>query len=105
MSYQILNDFNGNVRNDGVRRLSDGAFIPNDELNRDWKIYNQWLSAGNQPEMPSATDPIKLKTQRDNFYKNDLSMVAMYQLAKEKDPTLEFSAYLDALEIQKINIP
>lgn len=42
MSYR-LTDF-------GVQRIADSANIPNDERNRDWQEYQEWLKAGNTPD-------------------------------------------------------
>ena len=36
----------------GVIRASDGASIPADDRNRDWRAYQEWLSEGN------VADPI-----------------------------------------------
>ena len=36
----------------GVIRASDRASIPNDDRNRDWRAYQEWLAAGN------TADPI-----------------------------------------------
>lgn len=33
----------------GVRRLSDGAYIPLDPENTDYQEYLKWLDAGNVP--------------------------------------------------------
>lgn len=42
--------------NGGVIRLADGAFIPADDDNRDWRAYQDWLAAGN---VPAADDTVK----------------------------------------------
>jgi hypothetical protein len=41
--------------NTSIRRLSDNAFIPADERNRDYREYLAWVEAGNEPLPP---DPI-----------------------------------------------
>ena len=43
----------------GVIRTSDNASIPDDDRNRDWRAYQEWLSAGNtaDPIPTPVTDP------------------------------------------------
>ncbi|MCG9081073.1 DUF4376 domain-containing protein [Laribacter hongkongensis] len=55
----------------GVVRLSDGAVIPQDDGNRDWRDYQEWLSAGNIPFPAQTADEAKaakwdaIKSERD----------------------------------------
>jgi hypothetical protein len=44
-----------------VHRLSDGAFIPNDEKNPDWRAYLAWKEEGNVPG-PAPDVPPELKS-------------------------------------------
>jgi hypothetical protein len=39
-----------------IKRLSDGAFIPNDPGNRDYREYLEWIEGGNTP-LPAPPPP------------------------------------------------
>lgn len=41
--YQLKEDF------DGIFRVADNAWIPNDSMNHDWREYQAWLADGNEP--------------------------------------------------------
>lgn len=40
-----------------IVRLSDGAFIPNDPENSDFRAYQRWVDEGNAPEPPEPARP------------------------------------------------
>lgn len=42
----------------GVQRLSDGAFIPDDPRNHDWRDYQAWLAKGNVPQLADPPPPL-----------------------------------------------
>lgn len=41
------------INSNFIRRLEDGALIPNDLANTDWQTYQEWLSQGNTPLPPN----------------------------------------------------
>lgn len=54
----------------GVRRLSDGAFIPDDPDNRDYARYLRWLDAGNTPApAPVAPTPTQFELDQNRYQK------------------------------------
>ena len=54
MTYQL-------TTSTSIKRLSDGAFIPNDPGNRDYRDYLEWVEAGNTPEpAPEPPAPVEL---------------------------------------------
>jgi len=53
-----------------VIRLSDGACIPPEPLNRDWQRYQAWVAAGNKAEAADEPDPneAKITAQKQAAY-------------------------------------
>lgn len=44
------------ISGNGVSRLNGAQWIPNDPANTDWRVYLQWLAAGNTPD-PALPPP------------------------------------------------
>lgn len=47
--YKLVNNLSG-TETGAIKRLSDGAFIPLDAENKDYREYLAWVALGNTPE-------------------------------------------------------
>ena len=52
-TYQYCKNFTGQIVDNCIRRLPDGAVIPNDPANTDWQAYQAWLAQGHTPLPPA----------------------------------------------------
>lgn len=51
----------------GIRRISDGAVIPDDPDNADWRAYQAWLEEENEPEDPAPLPSARIIVSRLRF--------------------------------------
>jgi hypothetical protein len=51
---EVLDPITSEISNQVIKRLPDGAWIPNDPENTDWQAYQVWISEGNTPLPPDA---------------------------------------------------
>ena len=63
-----------------IKRLSDGAFIPNDPANTDYAAYLACVEAGNMPEpAPEPPAPVEL-TPAEKLARSGLTVAELKEL-------------------------
>ena len=67
MYQQVNNLASGAINATLIRRVSDGAFIPADERNADWRDYLAWVAEGNEPEPPAVPEPVRDRTPAEKL--------------------------------------
>ena len=73
MTYQL-------TTSTSIKRLSDGAFIPNDPGNRDYRQYLEYLAAGNTPEPAPPLEPAPILTTEQKLNAAGLTVAELKEL-------------------------
>jgi hypothetical protein len=63
-----------------IIRLTDGATIPNDPGNRDYREYLEWVEAGNTPEPAPEPEPIPVLTTEQKLEAAGLTVAELKKL-------------------------
>ena len=86
-----------------VIRVSDGAVIPADPLNSDWREYQDWLAAGGVPD-PYVPPPLPVPTSANKLgLKRALAEIGLWDQVKAAiaaDPDIQEEWDL-AIEIRR----
>ena len=86
-----------------VIRVSDGAVIPADPLNSDWREYQDWLAAGGVPD-PYVPPPLPVPTSASKLgLKRALAEIGLWDQVKAAiaaDPDIQEEWDL-AIEIRR----
>ena len=63
-----------------IKRLFDGATIPNEPANRDYREYLEWVEAGNTPEPAPEPEPIPVLTTEQKLEAAELTVAELKEL-------------------------
>ena len=63
-----------------IKRLSDGAFIPNDPGNRDYAAYLAWVEEGNMPDPAPVPEPAPVLTTEQKLNAAGLTVAELKEL-------------------------
>ena len=73
MTYQL-------TASDLILRTTDGAFIPPDPGNRDYRDYLEYLAAGNTPEPAPPLEPAPILTTEQKLNAAGLTVAELKEL-------------------------
>ena len=63
-----------------IKRLSDGATIPNDPGNRDYAAYLAWVEEGNMPDPAPVPEPAPVLTTEQKLNAAGLTVAELKEL-------------------------
>ena len=87
----------------GVIRTSDNASIPDDDGNRDWRAYQEWVNAGNTaaPYVPEPVTINQVQAQRRQAFAQEADpLFFKWQVGSGTE-----QAWLDAREAVQARLP
>lgn len=70
MYQQVIDPVTGAISETLIRRVADGAFIPADEQNADYRDYLAWIAEGNElapVEALALPKPVREMTPAEKF--------------------------------------
>lgn len=83
----------------GVIRLSDNAFIPNDPANTDWQEYQEWLKEGNEPLPMYTPNELRQKLKNDMLFLRNMRINNVVKIEYEYDDLADVYVYTNDPEL------
>jgi hypothetical protein len=88
------------LTDDGVQRRSDGMWIPDEPLNREWRKYQAWVAEGNLPDpkpLPPAKPPVADRVE--SMITSSETLLALVRRMAKKESITE-RALLDEIRAE-----
>ena len=80
MYQQVKDPVTGAVSATLIRRVADGAFIPADEQNADYRDYLAWIAEGNEQAPAAAPEPVRERTPAEKLVAAGLTVAELKTL-------------------------
>ena len=80
MYQQVKDPVTGAISATLIRRVSDGAFIPADEQNADYRDYLAWIAGGNALPPAADPEPVRERTPAEKLVASGLTVAELKTL-------------------------
>ena len=80
MYQQVIDPVTGTISATLIRRVSDGAFIPADERNADYRDYLAWIAGGNALPPAADPEPVRQRTPAEKLVAAGLTVAELKTL-------------------------
>lgn len=67
MYQQVIDPVTGTISATLIRRVADGAFIPADEQNADYRDYLAWIAEGSELAPAAVPEPVRERTPAEKL--------------------------------------
>ncbi len=80
MYQQVIDPVSGAISAALIRRVADGACIPVDEQNADYRDYLTWIAEGNELASAADPEPVRERTPAEKLVAAGLTVAELKTL-------------------------
>ena len=80
MYQKVIDPVTGAISATLIRRVPDGAFIPADQQNADYRDYLAWIADGNQLAPAADPEPVRERTPAEKLVAAGLTVAELKTL-------------------------